>query len=84
MELEGIHNIAFIQMIKLFQGWCMIISCNDLECISPQTIQKCNYQILKLFPPKTLEGNLWSFILISKSLGDYNETKPFEITRYNQ
>ena len=78
------QNTTFTQMIKLCQGRCVIISCNDLECISPQTFQKCNYQILKWFSPKTLEGNLWSFILISKSLGDYNETKPFEITRYNQ
>lgn len=84
MELEGTHNIAFTQLIKLCQGWCMIISCNDLECISPQTILKCNYQILTLFPPKALEGNLWSFILIPKYLGKYEETKLFEITRYNQ
>lgn len=84
MELEVIQKKAFTQFIKLCQGWCVIISCNDLECISPQTVQKCKYQILKLFPPKTIEGNISSFILISKSLGDYNETKPFEITRYNQ
>ena len=54
----------------------MILPCNNLEFRSPQQVHTFNYQILGLFPPKTLEGNLWSFILVSKSLENYDETKP--------